>query len=823
MQSSTIGNDKSDEDKIVFRQLLLKMGPEEITIWFEELAKHFRRLPESLTKKQLCAVFDKDMNHTPLFKDLQTIMNENDLTNKEHGKALETAMSKEISLETINLPSARSRSHAIIIYLLGPCAKGLASADPKFRENDELTNPDPVATVRALKRIFITEREGTGSAQKVAAKAAAINDLLTMHKNSNPSGNESLIDFREKLVRRINGIKNSHGIDAIPHIFETETEMVLFFVFHLDSKYAQLQRDIENKIISAPMTLDEAVTMAKDRVEVTKKTRETVVPVSVFTTVERESPSTTRATKTTRVSHRRSPQVQGPLDPYPHMSTDEFSALPDHQKLEIKRHHSAIRTAARTLKKTIANNRAGRSTLATIHTPKLEETEVSIVMISHETFEAEEERDRDPKQHDASLCPNIESDDNNPPPFIRSGQPEPEEFEESYVMMSYELPQESERETTEAPSDSEEDFGETAPLQLEAEHGDIMEPNQASDTATGNNGDPVPDTSNTPPLFLDGRVPDNMPDTYPNYPNRVEPHDNVYRMINVCHSIFDSQDIQPSYWYCIGGPNNDNIFDNHELARSAAEATAAHPPGHIQGFQSHEVLQTYRTEARRNLAIIRTDRANHTVHAWADGNMIMVQLYPQTGTGSYRQIIEEAAIYNTLPTSHTGDNTPTNPNATSYPYGRITYDMGSDNLPLPDPGPTAQSAHHRHPFNPNWPTSNVEIPVIVDNTPRHQLLSDDSGGGSPLLRVNMAIWNENNNPDPRNMAYITRRATIIAEVGGNANANVLEETPQDVPPPLGIGVHNNANDLEEPPQPQAAPSITTRPARPKYKPWRTPK
>ena len=66
MQSSTVGNDKSNEDEIVFRKLQTKIGPEETTLWFEELAKLFRRLPESLNKKQLCSILDKDKNYTPM-------------------------------------------------------------------------------------------------------------------------------------------------------------------------------------------------------------------------------------------------------------------------------------------------------------------------------------------------------------------------------------------------------------------------------------------------------------------------------------------------------------------------------------------------------------------------------------------------------------------------------------------------------------------------------------------------------------------------------------------------------------------------------------
>jgi hypothetical protein len=235
-----------------------------------------------LLKKQLVSVLDKGVNYTSEFKELSQIMKDHGITNTEHGKALETAISKEVSLETINLPSARSQSHAIIVHQLEVCAKAVASADSTYRENDELANPDPVATVRVLKRILITEREGTGSARKVSAKAAAINDLLSMKKHSTSSGNESLIEFREKLVRKVKGLKSNYGFEVLGTIFADEHEMTLFFMFRLDSKYAQLQRDIQNNIVPVPLTLDEAVSMAKDRrVEVTKKTHETVAPVSV--------------------------------------------------------------------------------------------------------------------------------------------------------------------------------------------------------------------------------------------------------------------------------------------------------------------------------------------------------------------------------------------------------------------------------------------------------------------------------------------------------------------------------------------------------------
>jgi hypothetical protein len=520
-------------------------------------------------------------------------------------------------------------------------------------------------------------------------------------------------------------------------------------------------------------------------VEVTKKTHETVAPVSVFTTVARGHPTTTRATKnptssakSDRSSYRKSPQAQGQLEPYPVISPTEWSALPEHDKLEIRRRNSAIKTAARTLKKTTGNNRAGRSTLATIHAPESEEVEVSFVMMSHETTESDDDGPR-------GSCPSLVSSSGSEDD-IGSGDDELEEFEQSHVLMSYELPQE----TTEAPSDPEGNPGETAPPQLEAEHGDIIEPNQTPDTA------------------MDVSMPDTMSVIYPNVAHQVDAQGYVYRLINVCNSLIDSQDGYPSHWYCIGGPNNDTVYDNRA---DATRAAWGHPPGHIQGFQSLEALLIYQSEVQENLTLIGRDSATYAIHAWAEGNTIMVQFHYQLSTGSTAaqlnehtaylsrlveqsinadlaleqaridlQSLQSQFIYNTVPTGHAEGTTPTNPSATSYPYGRITHDIGSDNLPLTDPGPTALSAHHRlrlnhhrHRFNPNWPTPNVEVPVVGDNT----------------------------------------------------NANVLDEPPQNAPPPPGTGANNNDNNPEEPPEepPQPAPpsSRMLHPG-PSYKPWRTP-
>jgi hypothetical protein len=395
MKSSTNENNKVAQPTVDFRKIPYDKGSEWTTEWFEDFARFVRMIPENLLKKQMVSVLDKGVNYTPKFRTLDEVMTDYDITDLEQGKVVENALSKAVSQETINLPLVRSQSHAIIVHLLEECAKAVASADPIFRMNDELANPDPVATVLALKRILIAEREGNGSVRKMTSKAEAIADFLAIRKNSTSNENEGLTDFRDRFVRKQKGLKDNYGYEILGNTFADEREMVLFFTHRLDSKYVQLQRDIKNKIVPAPLTLDEAVLMAKDRVEVTKKALETVAPVSIFTTAVRDIPATNPETKTLgpstknisghvkRADHKRGFQMLGPLVPYPRMSHLEYSGLTDYQKVHVKEHNQAIQKAAATMGKNVSNSREGRATLATI-TNEPEALDVGYVMMSYD-------------------------------------------------------------------------------------------------------------------------------------------------------------------------------------------------------------------------------------------------------------------------------------------------------------------------------------------------------------------------------------------------------------------------------------------------------
>ena len=69
-----------------------------------------------MLKKQLVSVLDKGVNYTPEFRTLDEVMKEYNITDPEHGKVLENAISKAVSQETINLLSIRSQSHAILVH-----------------------------------------------------------------------------------------------------------------------------------------------------------------------------------------------------------------------------------------------------------------------------------------------------------------------------------------------------------------------------------------------------------------------------------------------------------------------------------------------------------------------------------------------------------------------------------------------------------------------------------------------------------------------------------------------------------------------------------
>ena len=95
-------------------------------------------------------------------------------------------------------------------------------------------------------------------------KSTSIADFLATHQLVS----EGLADFSERYVRKHKGLLQNYGLNVIGTIFADIPEYVLFWVFRLGPQYVQYQRDIENGIVQAPTTLEEAVTAAKDRVKV---------------------------------------------------------------------------------------------------------------------------------------------------------------------------------------------------------------------------------------------------------------------------------------------------------------------------------------------------------------------------------------------------------------------------------------------------------------------------------------------------------------------------------------------------------------------------
>ena len=368
MNSSTNQERKMVSPVVVSKKILFDKGSEWATVWFEDFAKIIRMLPETLFKKEMVSVLDDNKNYKPTFMSQVDVMSQYQLTEPEHGKALALALSKETALEIIGMQAVTSQAHAVLSDQLDRCAKSVVSADPEYRRNDELANSDPVVTIRCLKRILITEREGKGSVRKLMTKAQAISDILSMKRAENLPDKEGLVDFRDRAERRRKGLKQNYGLEIIGNMFVDEAEWTLFWVFRLGAQYVQLQRDIENKIVTAPTTLDEAVIMAKDRVEITKKTHETVEPVSVFATTLSDKPVKHLATKSwnsarkSLIAQERTQPSTGisniqvdelpPLEPYPFLSAKDYAALPDADRTHIRMHNKAIKDAMAKLEDT---------------------------------------------------------------------------------------------------------------------------------------------------------------------------------------------------------------------------------------------------------------------------------------------------------------------------------------------------------------------------------------------------------------------------------------------------------------------------------------
>ena len=360
MHASTNSDRKTVFPVVVSKKILYDKGSEWATVWFEDFTKIIRMLPESLFKKEMVAVLDEGQDYSPRFMSQADVMKKYKLTDATHAEALALALTKETAQEILGMDAVKSQAHAVLSNQLERCAKAMVSADPVYRLNDELARSEPAVTVECMKRILITEREGKGSVRKLMTKSQAISDILTITRVTSGPDREGMVDFRDRAERRRKGLKQNYGLEIIGSIFADEEEWTLFWVFRLGAQYAQLQRDIENKIVAAPMTLDEAVIMAKDRVEITNKAHETVESVSVFAAVPNYKPvkhlatkgwSTAKKSTTEREAQPSTDasttqiEILPPLEPYPFLSAEDYAKLPDNDRTYIRLHNQAIKEA----------------------------------------------------------------------------------------------------------------------------------------------------------------------------------------------------------------------------------------------------------------------------------------------------------------------------------------------------------------------------------------------------------------------------------------------------------------------------------------------
>jgi hypothetical protein len=202
-------------------------GAEAATIFHELLKKCINRLPHSLFKNQISCVVNTGVNYKPAFKTIAEIKTEYSITEQVHADALYAALSKITAAEIATMPSVIIQSHTAIVETFGKESKGVLRAGIAYKQNDDAISPDPTITWLAFTRTHITEREGTGTLRKVLTKVNAIASVLSI----SPSTDDNLVEYEERLVRRINGLKENHGFDVMKTIFADESELALLFKF----------------------------------------------------------------------------------------------------------------------------------------------------------------------------------------------------------------------------------------------------------------------------------------------------------------------------------------------------------------------------------------------------------------------------------------------------------------------------------------------------------------------------------------------------------------------------------------------------------------
>jgi hypothetical protein len=369
-------------------------GAEAATIFHELLKKCINRLPHSLFKSQLSSIVNTGKNYNPGFKTIEGIKIEYGISEQVHAEALYTALNKITAAEIAAMPSVIVQSHAALVETFGRESKGILGADFVYKQNDDSVSPNPTVTWAAFIRTHITEREGSGTLRKVLTKVNAIASVLSI----SPSAEDNLVEYEERLVRRINGLKENHGFDVMQTIFADESELALLFIFRLGADYAPFQRDMENGIIAIPKTLHEAVVALKDRVEVSSnKKHESVTPVSVFATMAIEPRSEAR--RDAGPNNRRSPitkkgvsfvksegtltvKRRSPLDPYPFMNHNEFKELSEADRSHIRSHNAAIRDAIREMDKGRNSRPVHKEKVLISNVTELDEPEPAIVFMS---------------------------------------------------------------------------------------------------------------------------------------------------------------------------------------------------------------------------------------------------------------------------------------------------------------------------------------------------------------------------------------------------------------------------------------------------------
>ena len=331
------------------------LGHDHTVMWIEGLKSKANRLREGPFKSMLLSVIYNKGLFTPRFKTRTDIAKLYNLTDEEQITSVYDKSMSQTSADYMNVIPAQVAVHSVICGLMSSNSLQVLNADPTWRANDliEAPNiPNPDTSWKAIIRTHVTEREGTSKQQQILQKGEQLKDWLGIHMEKG----ETWGDYQERDRRAKNHLANL-GI-SIKMLYKDEEELAIKWIFGLDQeRFSPLMRDIANGVIATPKTMNDAVTMVKNRKELPAQTQSTAIKAFV---VENN--------KIKMINGK--PEIS-PMELYGRFSSQDWESMSAEDKAAVREHNLKLKMAARGNKPYESKPKAPRDKKDSKKTPKV--------------------------------------------------------------------------------------------------------------------------------------------------------------------------------------------------------------------------------------------------------------------------------------------------------------------------------------------------------------------------------------------------------------------------------------------------------------------